>query len=175
MRNVHKASVEARGIGLRYGDTPVLAGLSLAVEPGEFFALLGPSGSGKSSLLRVLAGFVAPDAGSVLIDGEDVTAKAPHQRQVGMVFQSYALWPHLDVWDNVAFGLVERRVPAAERRERVAAMLRRVGLEGFERRRPATLSGGQQQRVALARTLVVEPRVLLLDEPFSNLDKQLRV
>ena len=171
----NKAVVAARNLHLRYGDVPVLKDLNLQVQPGELFALLGPSGSGKSSLLRILAGFAQPNAGRVLIDGEDVTQQPAHRRKVGMVFQNYALWPHLSVADNVAFGLVEAGVHREQRRHRVEAILRLVGLQGFERRFPSTLSGGQQQRVALARSLVMEPRVLLLDEPFSNLDRQLRV
>jgi iron(III) transport system ATP-binding protein len=168
------ARVEFRNIALNYGGTQVLRGISLVVEPGEFFALLGPSGSGKSTLLRVLAGFSRPQAGQVLIDGADIGTTPPWERNVGMVFQNYALWPHLTVERNVAFGLEERRVPAAEVKRRVAEALALVGLEGFAARRPNQLSGGQQQRVALARTIVIEPRVLLLDEPLSNLDAKLR-
>lgn len=172
---LNKVPISARGLHLRYGNIPVLQDLNLQVEPGEFFALLGPSGSGKSSLLRILAGFLKPDSGSVIIDGEDLTAVPAHLRRVGMVFQNYALWPHMNVFDNVAFGLVEAKVPRDERNHRVDSILSLLGLGGFQRRRPSTLSGGQQQRVALARSLVMEPRVLLLDEPFSNLDRQLRV
>jgi iron(III) transport system ATP-binding protein len=175
MTSNHKASLSCHGIRLAYGTTEVLKDVSIDVAPGEFFALLGPSGSGKSTLLRLIAGFVASQAGEVRIDGRDVAKLPPWERQVGMVFQSYALWPHLSVFDNVAFGLVERRVAKAEIRTRVGAALELVGLSAFGDRRPNQLSGGQQQRVALARTLVVEPRVLLLDEPLSNLDKLLRV
>ncbi|MCA0243116.1 MAG: ABC transporter ATP-binding protein [Proteobacteria bacterium] len=172
---MRQVSVECRGVRLSYGATAVLRDISLAIEPGEFFALLGPSGSGKSTLLRLIAGFAQADAGELLIDGAEVSARPPWERNVGMVFQSYALWPHLSVWDNVAFGLVERRTPKAELRRRVAEALERVGLAAYGERRPGQLSGGQQQRVALARTLVIEPQVLLLDEPLSNLDKSLRV
>ena len=170
-----QVSVECRGLRLSYGPTAVLRDISLRIEPGEFFALLGPSGSGKSTLLRLIAGFAHADRGELLIDGAEVSRRPPWERNVGLVFQSYALWPHLSVWDNVAFGLVERRTPKAELRRRVAEALERVGLAGYGERRPGQLSGGQQQRVALARTLVIEPQVLLLDEPLSNLDKSLRV
>ena len=170
-----KVSVQCRDIHLAYGATPVLKGIDLAIEPGEFFALLGPSGSGKSTLLRLMAGFNRHQRGQLLIDGVDVSAQPPWQRNVGMVFQSYALWPHLNVWDNVAFGLVERKVDKATLRQKVQAALELVGLAAHAQRRPNQLSGGQQQRVALARTIVIEPQVLLLDEPLSNLDKTLRV
>lgn len=170
-----KVSVQCRNVRLSYGATEVLKDVDLDIEPGEFFALLGPSGSGKSTLLRLMAGFARHDRGELRIDGVDVSARAPWERNVGMVFQSYALWPHLTVWDNVAFGLVERRVERTALREKVAAALELVGLAAHAARRPNQLSGGQQQRVALARTLVIEPQVLLLDEPLSNLDRTLRV
>ncbi|MCC6250020.1 MAG: ABC transporter ATP-binding protein [Rubrivivax sp.] len=170
-----KVSVQCRHVRLAYGTTEVLKDVDLDIEPGEFFALLGPSGSGKSTLLRLIAGFNQHQSGELLIDGVDVSGQAPWERNVGMVFQSYALWPHLSVWDNVAFGLVERKVPKAALKQRVGAALELVGLSTFAERRPNQLSGGQQQRVALARTIVVEPQVLLLDEPLSNLDKTLRV
>ncbi len=170
-----KVSVECRDICLSYGSSDVLKGISLRVEPGEFFALLGPSGSGKSTLLRLIAGFNKPRSGALLVDGQDIGTMPPWNRNIGMVFQSYALWPHMTVWDNVAFGLVERRVPRAEIAQRVGAALELVGLLDYAKRRPNQLSGGQQQRVALARTIVIEPQVLLLDEPLSNLDKNLRV
>ncbi|MEO7056007.1 MAG: ABC transporter ATP-binding protein [Caldimonas sp.] len=170
-----KVRVECDGIGLSFGQTQVLRDVSIDIEPGEFFALLGPSGSGKSTLLRLIAGFNQQQHGSVRIDGVDVSGKPPWQRNVGMVFQSYALWPHLTVQDNVAFGLVERKVNRAERDRRVQAALELVGLGAYGARRPNQLSGGQQQRVALARTIVIEPQVLLLDEPLSNLDRTLRV
>ena len=167
--------VEAEHIELSYGSTKVLHDVSIAVEPGEFFALLGPSGSGKSTLLRLIAGFNQHQAGRLLIGGRDVTGIPPWERNVGMVFQNYALWPHMTVAQNVAFGLEERRLPRDEVRRRAADALELVGLTGFEARRPSQLSGGQQQRVALARTLAVEPQVLLLDEPLSNLDAKLRI
>ena len=172
---MEKVRVEANGIRLSYGTTPVLRDVSVAVEPGEFFALLGPSGSGKSTLLRLIAGFAHAQEGRIVIGGRDVTAVPPWKRNVGMVFQSYALWPHMSVARNVAFGLEERRLPADEVRRRAEAALELVGLGGYGGRRPSQLSGGQQQRVALARTLAVEPQVLLLDEPLSNLDAKLRV
>ena len=170
-----KVSVQCRHVRLSYGPTEVLKDVNLDIEPGEFFALLGPSGSGKSTLLRLIAGFNQNQSGEVLIDGVDVSGKAPWERNIGMVFQSYALWPHLTVWDNVAFGLVERKLAKATIQQKVGAALELVGLSAFGQRRPNQLSGGQQQRVALARTVVIEPQVLLLDEPLSNLDKTLRV
>ncbi|MFM2447097.1 MAG: hypothetical protein RI936_1544 [Pseudomonadota bacterium] len=167
-------AVECRDIGLAYGSNQVLKGIDMAIEPGEFFALLGPSGSGKSTLLRLIAGFNQHNRGQLLVDGRDITGVPPHARNIGMVFQSYALWPHMTVADNVAFGLVERRRPRDEVRRRTQEALALVGLADFAQRRPNQLSGGQQQRVALARTIVIEPQVLLLDEPLSNLDKKLR-
>ncbi|CAB3674934.1 Vitamin B12 import ATP-binding protein BtuD [Achromobacter pulmonis] len=170
-----KVSVECRNIRLSYGRTEVLKDVNIHIEPGEFFALLGPSGSGKSTLLRLIAGFNRQDAGQLLVDGKDISAIPPWDRNIGMVFQNYALWPHMTVWDNVAFGLVERKLPREQIRAKVEAALELVGLSQYARRRPNQLSGGQQQRVALARTIVIEPQVLLLDEPLSNLDKKLRV
>ena len=172
---MNKASLECRHISLSYGATPVLRDVNLSIEPGEFFALLGPSGSGKSTLLRLIAGFNRQQSGELLVDGQDISAVPPHARNVGMVFQNYALWPHMTVFDNVAFGLVERRESRDAIARKAGAALELVGLGDYARRRPAQLSGGQQQRVALARTIVIEPRLLLLDEPLSNLDKQLRV
>ena len=171
----NKVRVEARGVALAYGKTQVLRDINLIVEPGEFFALLGPSGSGKSTLLRLIAGFNRAQAGAILIDGRDITAVPPWRRDVGMVFQSYALWPHMTVAQNVAFGLEERRLSRDEVKRRMQAALDLVGLGEFAARRPNQLSGGQQQRVALARTIAIEPKVLLLDEPLSNLDARLRV
>lgn len=168
-------SIELKQIDLSYGSTQVIKGVTLSIEPGEFFAFLGPSGCGKSTLLRLIAGFEHSQRGQVLINGEDVTALPPWERNVGMVFQNYALWPHMTVWKNVAFGLEEHKLPKAEIERRVEAALERVGLRDYAHRRPNQLSGGQQQRVALARTLAIEPKVLLLDEPLSNLDAKLRV
>jgi iron(III) transport system ATP-binding protein len=166
--------IQIQQLTKRFGGTVALDRLDLAIRPGELFFLLGPSGCGKTTLLRSLAGFCLPDAGQIFFGDEDVTALPPHRRQTGMVFQSYALWPHLTVAENVAFGLVERRVPKAEIATRVAAALAAVRMGDLAGRRPTQLSGGQQQRVALARALVVRPRCLLLDEPLSNLDAQLR-
>ena len=170
-----KVSVQCRNIRLAYGSTEVLKNVNLDIEPGEFFALLGPSGSGKSTLLRLIAGFNKHQYGELWVDGRDIGQQEPWDRNIGMVFQSYALWPHLSVWDNVAFGLVERKVDKTTLQTKVAAALELVGLSAFGERKPNQLSGGQQQRVALARTIVIEPQVLLLDEPLSNLDKTLRV
>ncbi|MGH9577851.1 MAG: ABC transporter ATP-binding protein [Terriglobales bacterium] len=168
-------SVDIRNVALSYGATQVLRDISLEIRAGEFFALLGPSGSGKTTLLRLIAGFNQHQRGEVLIAGRDVSGTPPWKRDVGMVFQNYALWPHMTVDQNVAFGLEERKLQRNRIRERVAAALELVGLTGFGSRRPGQLSGGQQQRVALARTLAIEPQVLLLDEPLSNLDAKLRV
>ncbi|MDQ3028234.1 MAG: ABC transporter ATP-binding protein [Pseudomonadota bacterium] len=172
---MEQVKVEVRNVNLSYGPTRVLHDVSIVVEPGEFFALLGPSGSGKSTLLRLIAGFNQHQSGQLLIGERDLTGIPPWKRNVGMVFQNYALWPHLTVARNVAFGLEERRLPRDEVRRRTDAALELVGLAGFGARRPNQLSGGQQQRVALARTLAIEPQVLLLDEPLSNLDAKLRV
>ncbi|HQF40161.1 MAG TPA: ABC transporter ATP-binding protein [Opitutaceae bacterium] len=161
-------------VSKRFGATVALEALDLAIQPGELFFLLGPSGCGKTTLLRCLAGFERPDTGSIRFGEQDVTRLPPHERNAGMVFQSYALWPHLTVEENVAFGLEERRVPAAELERRTAQALEAVQLGALGARKPHQLSGGQQQRVALARALVVRPRCLLLDEPLSNLDARLR-
>ena len=170
-------SVLIQNIALSYDDgkTQVLKDINLDIKAGEFFALLGPSGSGKSTLLRLIAGFNFAQNGSIHIGGEDISRVPPHLRNVGMVFQSYALWPHMTVADNVGFGLVERKWTKPDIVRKVGAMLELVSLADFAQRRPNQLSGGQQQRVALARTLAIEPRVLLLDEPLSNLDAKLRV
>ncbi|MEP7155344.1 MAG: ABC transporter ATP-binding protein, partial [Betaproteobacteria bacterium] len=168
-------SVECRDIALAYGATQVLKGISLHIQPGEFFALLGPSGSGKSTLLRLIAGFNFAQSGQLLVEGQDITKIAPWQRNIGMVFQNYALWPHMTVEKNVAFGLEERKLPREQIKTKVAEALNLVGLAEYANRHPNQLSGGQQQRVALARTLAIEPGVLLLDEPLSNLDAKLRV
>ncbi len=167
--------VTIENLGLSFGNTEVLKGINLSIEPGEFFAFLGPSGSGKSTLLRAIAGFGPRPSGRILLGDEEVAKLPPWKRNVGMVFQSYALWPHMTVRKNVAFGLEERKTPSKIITEKVDAALEMVGLLDMAERRPSQLSGGQQQRVALARTIVVEPRVLLLDEPLSNLDANLRV
>jgi ABC-type Fe3+/spermidine/putrescine transport system ATPase subunit len=169
--------VSVSAVSKRYGAVEALRSVSLDFESGRLTAILGPSGCGKTTLLRSIAGFVSVDAGAIRFDGADVTALPPQQRGTAMVFQSYALWPHMTVFDNVAYGLRLKRVPAAEitRRVREALALVEIGdVEATARRKPAALSGGQQQRVALARAIVVEPRVLLLDEPLSNLDAKIR-
>jgi putative spermidine/putrescine transport system ATP-binding protein len=166
--------LELQGLARRFGDVAAVAGVTLDIRDGEFFSLLGPSGCGKTTLLRIIAGIVTPDAGRVILGGEDITARPLHARNTTLVFQSYALFPHLTVADNVGFGLVMRREPKAQVRARVEEVLTLVRLPGMGARYPAQLSGGQQQRVALARALVVRPAVLLLDEPLSNLDARLR-
>ena len=168
--------VQLRGITKAYEPTrPVLADIDLDIAAGELFFLLGPSGCGKSTLLRLLAGFLPPDRGTIRFGTEDVTRLPAEKRETAMVFQNYALWPHLTVAQNVAFGLEVRRIPTARRDQQVREALELVGLADLARRPAPALSGGQQQRVALARALVVRPRVLLLDEPLSNLDAKLRL
>ncbi len=169
-------NVALEAVTKRFGPVTAADGVSLEIRHGESFFLLGPSGCGKTTLLRMIAGFCAPDAGVIRFDGERVNDLPPHRRNTGMVFQNYALWPHLTVYENVAFGLTVpgRAPPAAERRRRVLAMLERVQMAALADRLPQRLSGGQQQRVALARALVIDPACLLLDEPLSNLDAKLR-
>jgi iron(III) transport system ATP-binding protein len=171
---VSKIAIAVEGLTVRFGENLALRSVSLSLEPGELMLLLGASGCGKSTLLRTIAGFVVPEAGRVLFDGVDVTRLPPHERQIGMVFQSFALFPHLSVGENVAFGLREQKRPGPEIRERVQRALSDVKMGGFAGRRVDQLSGGEQQRVALARALVTRPRCLLLDEPLSNLDAGLR-
>ena len=166
--------VALRGVSKQFGPLRALDDLDLAIEEGEFLSLLGPSGCGKTTTLNVLAGFVAPDHGRVRIDGVDVTDEPAYRRDLGVVFQSYALFPHMTVADNIAFGLRERRLPRRDIAARVAEALALVRLPGAGSSRPAQLSGGMQQRVALARALVIRPRVLLLDEPLAALDRKLR-
>jgi len=158
----------------RFGDVRAVDGINLEMPSGEFFSMLGPSGCGKTTTLRMIAGFEQPTEGRILLDGNDMAFTPPHKRNVNTVFQSYALFPHLNVADNVAFGLKRQKVGKHETRERVAETLELVQLTGFERRKPAQMSGGQQQRVALARALVLKPAVLLLDEPLGALDAKLR-
>ncbi|ABD06164.1 spermidine/putrescine ABC transporter ATP-binding subunit [Rhodopseudomonas palustris HaA2] len=161
-------------VAKRFGGYTAVDRLSLEIAAGEFFALLGPSGCGKTTLLRMLAGFETPDSGRILLDGEDIAAVLPHRRPVNMMFQNYALFPHLSVADNIAFGLKRAGLPRKEIKARVAEMVALVKLDGLEKRKPDRLSGGQQQRVALARALARRPRLLLLDEPMAALDKKLR-
>jgi spermidine/putrescine transport system ATP-binding protein len=171
---LHRPAVELVGIVKRFADHLAVDDVSLTIAPAEFFSLLGASGCGKTTTLRIVAGFETPTAGSVRLDGEDITARPAHLRPVGMVFQNYALFPHLSVFENIAFALRLRRTPAHEVLRRVGAALEMVRLPGLERRMPAQLSGGQQQRVALARALVFRPAVVLLDEPLGALDLKLR-
>jgi len=168
-------AVRVCGIRKDFGGEPALADVSLEFSAGGFNTLLGPSGCGKTTLLRSIAGFVTPEAGRIFIGGEDVTHHPPWTRRIGFVFQSYALWPHMSVFDNIAYGLRLRKIEKGEVEHRVRAILETVGLTSLHERSPGALSGGQQQRVALARALVLEPDVLLLDEPLANLDARLRV
>jgi spermidine/putrescine ABC transporter ATP-binding subunit len=168
------SALEFQAVERHFGPVAAVAGVSLALQPGEMLALLGPSGCGKTTSLRMVAGFERPDSGRILINGEDVTETPAYKRDTGMVFQQYALFPHMTVWHNVAFGLRMRGSPKAEWSARVADALTLVSLSGLEDRYPRQLSGGQQQRVALARALVIRPRLLLLDEPLSSLDAKLR-
>jgi spermidine/putrescine transport system ATP-binding protein len=170
----HPAAVELVGIVKRFADHLAVDDVSLTIAPAEFFSLLGASGCGKTTTLRIVAGFETPSAGSVRLNGEDITARPAHLRPVGMVFQNYALFPHLSVFENIAFALRLRRTPAPDVLRRVGEALEMVRLPGLERRMPAQLSGGQQQRVALARALVFRPAVVLLDEPLGALDLKLR-
>ena len=167
-------SVEIRSASKRYGEVRALDNVSLNVAPGEFVSLLGPSGSGKTTLLGMLGGFIHPSSGSIHFGGRDVTFVPPHKRDIGVVFQNYALFPHMSVGENVAFPLRARRLPKASWAEKVRAALAMVGLSGYADRGVAQLSGGQRQRVALARAIIFEPRLILMDEPLSALDKQLR-
>ncbi len=167
-------AIALEGVSKRFGKAEAVRNVTLAIHEGEFFSLLGPSGCGKTTTLRMIAGFEVPDEGRILLQGKDVTSVFSNRRAVNMVFQQYALFPHMSIYDNVAFGLKVKRVPRREHRGRVHEMLRVVELEGLERRRPRQLSGGQQQRVALARALVNNPAALLLDEPLGALDVKLR-
>jgi spermidine/putrescine transport system ATP-binding protein len=167
-------AIGLEGVGKSFGKAPAVRDVTLSILEGEFFSLLGPSGCGKTTTLRMIAGFEVPDEGRIFLQGRDGTTVSPNRRPVNMVFQQYALFPHMSIYDNVAFGLKVKRVPRDEHRERVHDILRVVELEGMENRRPRQLSGGQQQRVALARALVNRPAALLLDEPLGALDVKLR-
>ncbi len=166
--------VVLQGVEKRYGHTLACTDINLEIKKGEFFTFLGPSGCGKTTILRLIAGLIRPDRGSIFLDGVDITALEPEKRKVGMVFQNYALFPFMTVRENIEYGLKIRKRAAADRKKKAADYLAMVGLDGFEKRNVSELSGGEQQRVALARSLAVEPRVLLLDEPLSNLDARLR-
>ena len=167
--------IAVQNVTKRFGAMAAANDVTLAVEEGELFTLLGPSGCGKTTLLRLIAGFYAPDEGEVRFDDRRVNEVPPHERGIGMVFQNYALWPHMTVADNVGYGLKLRGVPGADIAQRVHAVLEKVKLGGLDKRYPGQLSGGQQQRVALARALVLNPEILLLDEPLSNLDAKIRI
>ena len=168
-------SLSIQSISAHYGKTPVLQDLSLSVAAGELVSLLGSSGCGKTTTLRLVAGFLQPTSGTIRLGDRDLTTLPAHARDIGLVFQNYALFPHLTVLENVAFGLKQRRIATQERQQKAAAMLERVGLSGLGDRLPSALSGGQKQRVALARALVIEPPLLMFDEPLSNLDAKLRI
>ena len=168
-------SVTLENVSKRFDNVVALERINLEIQKGEFFFLLGPSGCGKTTLLRILAGFYTPETGRVLFDDQDVTGVPPHERNTGMVFQNYALWPHMTVWKNVEYGLLMRKVSQDARDQRVRRALDMVQMEGYAERSPNQLSGGQQQRIALARALVIEPDVVLMDEPLSNLDARLRL
>lgn len=168
------SSLSLRDLSKTYGPVQAVRGVDLEVKEGEFLSLLGPSGCGKTTTLQMVAGFVSPTTGSVVVDGQDLTDVAPEKRDMGVVFQSYALFPHMSVAQNIGFGLEMRRVKGAELRRRIEEALAMVRLSGLEDRYPTQLSGGQRQRVAIARALAIRPRVLLLDEPMSNLDAKLR-
>src|SRR5215218_8979531 len=168
-------AIEIDSLEVGYGKEPVLRGIDLAVAPGEFIAILGSSGCGKTTLLRTVAGFQKASAGAIRLSGRDVAGLAPEKRGIAMVFQSYALWPHMTVLGNVGYGLRLRGVPKDEIRTRVASVLKMLNLSGLENRKVTALSGGQRQRVALGRALAIEPQILLLDEPLSNLDAKVRI
>jgi iron(III) transport system ATP-binding protein len=167
--------ISVQGLVKRFGPLEVVSNVGFSIEEGEMFTLLGPSGCGKTTLLRLIAGFYSPDQGEIRFDGRVVNDLPPHERGIGMVFQNYALWPHMTVYENAAYGLKLRKVPPAEIAQRIRAVLEKVKLGGLEDRYPGQLSGGQQQRVALARALVLNPKILLLDEPLSNLDAKIRI
>jgi len=169
------AQLRLDNLHIKYGDFHAVKGVNVEVKDSEILSLLGPSGCGKTSILRAIAGFIDPVAGSIYVDGEDITDIPAQKRHMGMIFQNYALWPHMSVTDNIGYGLKIRDVPREQREKQVKALIKQVQLEGHEDKFPGQLSGGQQQRVSLARGLAIEPKVLLCDEPLSNLDFKLRV
>lgn len=169
------ASIKIDNVVKRFGEVEVLKGININIQPGEFFTLLGSSGCGKTTLLRLIAGFEELTGGNIAFDGRDISALNPWERNVGFVFQNYALWPHMSIYENIAYGLQMRKLPRNVIDERVKWALATGGLEGMEKRHPGQLSGGQQQRVAIVRALVIQPQALLLDEPLSNLDVKLRI
>ena len=166
--------IEIKGLSKSFGDKKVLENINLYIRRGEFITLLGPSGCGKTTLLRMIAGFLQPDEGSILMDGKELAGVPPHERPLNTVFQRYALFPHLDVYDNIAFGLKLKKVPEEEIEKRVRRVLKLVAMSDYEDRDVETLSGGQQQRIAIARAIVNQPKVLLLDEPLAALDLKMR-
>ena len=172
--SISPPAVEVRSLAKHYGSVKALRGVDLSIAPGEYFVLLGPSGGGKTTLLRTIGGFNKPTSGQVLLHGKDVSELPPNKRPTSMVFQSYALFPHMTVAGNVGYGLSLTKRPRDEVRQKTAAMLEMVGLEGYDERKPHELSGGQQQRVQLARSLVLDRDILLLDEPLAALDAKLR-
>lgn len=169
------ASVTISHVDVTYGDSRAVSDVDLRIEPGSFFTLLGPSGCGKTTLLRTIAGFITQSAGEIRVGDSRIDHLPPHKRDTGMVFQNYAIFPHLNVYENIAYGLKARNVTGAEKARRIEQALEMVDLDGYEKRLPRALSGGQQQRVVIARALAIRPRVLLMDEPLANLDAKLRV
>ena len=167
--------VEVKNISKKYGNITAVDNVSFKIKEGEFFSLLGPSGCGKTTILRIIGGFIEQDSGIVIIDGADMKEVPPNKRDTSLVFQNLALFPHMNVKENIVYGLRKRKIPAAKIKEKMANMLSVVNLSGFEKRRTTEISGGQQQRVALARSLIIEPKILLLDEPLASLDKKLRI
>ncbi len=167
--------VEVENISKKYGNITAVDNVSFKIREGEFFSLLGPSGCGKTTILRIIGGFIEQDSGTVIIDGADMKEVPPNKRDTSLVFQNLALFPHMNVEENIVYGLRKRKIPGVKIKEKMANMLSVVNLSGFEKRRTTELSGGQQQRVALARSLIIEPKILLLDEPLASLDKKLRI
>src|SRR5690606_3158312 len=176
MQNNHiSSSVRLDGVSITFGDVVAVSNANLSIESGEFFTLLGPSGCGKTTLLRAIAGFYRQSEGTIMLGDQRVDDVPAHRRDTGMVFQNYAVFPHLSVWDNVAYGLKSRGITGEQASSRIREALEMVDLVGYEKRMPKQLSGGQQQRVVIARAVVIRPRVLLMDEPLANLDAKLRI